>query len=111
MLVNLEANAVNSQLADLAIGGLGMYVVISLSAVENGVAGKDAHQNWEAGSKASAMLVLIMAYVFFLTRLSYEETASDTAAVSRISSQHLAVLLGVFLFGQGVEREPRALVD
>lgn len=31
-------------------------------------------------------------------------------AASRTSSPHLAVLLGVFSFGQGVEREPRALV-
>ena len=61
MLVNLEANVVNPQLADMAIGGLGMYVVISLSVGDAVVAGKDADQNQEAGSKVSAMLVLIMA--------------------------------------------------
>lgn len=51
----------NPQLADMAIGGLGMYVVINLSSGDMVVAGKDAHPNWEAGSKVSAMLVLIMA--------------------------------------------------
>lgn len=35
------------------------------------------------------------------------KTASDMVAALRTSSPHLAVLLGAFLFGQGVEREPR----
>lgn len=61
MSMNLKAEMVNSQLADMAIGGLGMYVVINLSSGDMTVDGKDTHQNWEAGSKVSAMLVLIMA--------------------------------------------------
>lgn len=60
-MVNLEANVINPQLADMAVGGLAMYVVISLSLGDVAVAGKDGYQNWEAGSKVSAMLVLIMA--------------------------------------------------
>lgn len=59
MLVSLEVNS--PQVADMAIGGLGMYIVINLSSGDVVVAGKDAHQNWEGGSKVSAMMVLIMA--------------------------------------------------
>ena len=52
---------VNPQLADMAIGGLGMFVVVSLSAGDVDVAGEDVYRDWEARSKVSAMLMLIMA--------------------------------------------------
>ncbi|KAK1831431.1 hypothetical protein QBC39DRAFT_351293 [Podospora conica] len=58
-----------TMIADMAIGGLGMYVVISLSVGNVDVAREDAVRKWEAGSKVSAMLVLIMAIAHIISAL------------------------------------------
>ena len=64
----------------MAIGGLGMYVVVSLSVPDKDLTGKGipVQKGSEEGSNMSAMLMLIMSYVIpGVCNLAFASTTHD----------------------------------